>query len=257
VRYVSWSQVELFLKCERQYFYEYILGEKRPETPILVIGKAYHTMIESYFTGVGIAKLVDDESMEFLKAKTTIDIAGLQREMRENLMRLKSQFLDGLGRPFIVEWKFEDEVLGYRGTIDAAMQRTPVMSPDGEEISTWLEESCVVDWKSLTSERRRSQRDAVYSGQLALYATVAGTRNAGFVEIPRNLGEPIKARFVRYTEEELNHWRSWLVGVRDAMLSRGEQMQAYHQTERKNPLCSPQWCGHFFKCYPAALGPEE
>lgn len=116
-----------------------------------------------------------------------------------------------------------------------------------------------MDWKSLTSERRRSYRDVEYGAQPALYAIAAGVKNACIVEIPRDLKAPIKMRTVTYTEEDLAYWTIWLKAAREAILSRGRsprQIRRFRMTDRKNPLCSAQWCAHYFKCYPVVEDPH-
>lgn len=259
-RLVNFSSLDLFDLCERKYYYEKVEGFDEKDSPILLIGSAYHSAIadmleeemplvsalESTFSGVTL-----QEGLQRFK----ISPSELRAEMALNLARLQSDVLTPAEiRPEyrdhypVVEHQYKNYKTGFYGTVDLVSVTTPVVDASGRVIGK-TDSPCVIDWKTLTSDRRRSQRDAVYSPQLASYARAMNVRNAAFVEIPRNLDKEIRVRVVNYTEVDMRNWASFLDAQRVALISRRKNKVNFKPTKRKNPLCSPIWCEHFCKCY--------
>ncbi len=257
---VSFSAADAFTGCERRYFYEKVMQEKQPETAPLVVGNVYHSAIAEMLrnrllTPADAVASAAGPAAEALEA-VRVDPDALMDEMEQNLTRLDEEVLAYVvpascedGGAF-VEKKFEDTRLGYRGVIDVVSMTVPV-TKDGTVIG-WKPGKCVLDWKSLTSDRRRSDRDAKFSPQLGLYAlAVQGATAAGFVEIPRDVTKPIKVRMSEYTGDTLANMDIWLRAIRATMISRGTDIVNYRMTERSNGLCSPSWCPFWFKCFPS------
>lgn len=269
---LSFSGVDQFSTCERRYFLERVLRRRSPDTPITVVGRAYHDAIASMLlTRIPRteewADLCAEKAVEKHHAVLTehgVACGSLVPEMQSNLRRLRDEVLVPVGihcteqivrhgrkRSWWVERSFKDWSVGYKGVVDLFSTRCPIVDPSGT-VTGGFEARCVWDWKTVTSDRRRSERDARMSAQLALYALAANTRSACFVEIPRNLEKAIKVRVVHYSERDLKCWASWLVSMRDAVMSRGKKRDNFRPADRKNPLCDPQWCPHYLEtCYPS------
>lgn len=259
-RLVNFSSLDLFDLCERKYYYEKVEGVDEKDSPILLIGTAYHAAIAEvvacgpHLDDAVESAFIDAGLQEGLK-RFKISEAELRAEMFANLARLQADVLGPAeimaefrdGDP-IIEHQYKNYKTGFYGTVDLVSVTTPVVDASGRVIGK-TDSPCVIDWKTLTSDRRRSQRDAVYSPQLASYARAMGVRNAAFVEIPRNLEKEIRVRVVNYTEVDMKNWASVLDAQRAALISRRKNKVNFKPTNRKNPLCSPIWCEHFCKCY--------
>ncbi len=267
---LSFSAIDQFSNCERRYFLERIMGRRSPDTAITLVGRTYHEAI-AMMVGSRVeraeewadhcaAKAIKDNHDAL--TKLGVRCGSLVPEMQSNLRRLRVEVLERCGlrcaeqivpyskRGMWLERAFYDYALGYKGVVDVLSLRAPLCASDGE-VEGGADEVCCFDWKSVTSDRRRSQRDAETSAQLALYALASGAKTACFVEIPRNLERPLKTRVVRYTDNQLRDWAQWLVATRAAVLSRGRSPFRYRRADRKNPLCSPSWCPHYLEsCYP-------
>ena len=269
---MSFSGVDQFSTCERRYYFERILRRRQPDTAITLVGRTYHEAIAAMLT-TRVERT--EEWVEFAAKEaiarnhdllTSLGVAcgSLVHEMVSNLKRLRAEVLEparirtvadivpfGRKRSWWIERKFKEWTVGYKGVVDLLSLRTPVLDEKGH-VTGSTEGRCVWDWKSVTSDRRRSQRDAETSAQLALYAIAANVRHACFVEIPRNLEKDVRVRLVRYTEADLRDWSQWLTAMRDAVLSRGKAKARFRPADRKNPLCSPMWCPHHVtECYPS------
>ena len=271
-RFLSFSAVDQFSTCERRYFFERIMGQRQPDTPITLVGRTYHEAIAAMLhtrlerTDEWVELVVGEAVTRNHDALTAqgVQCGSLRAEMVSNLKRLRTDVLAPVGvttldavapygrkRSWWIERDFSDEALGYKGVIDLLSLRVPVVDTHGT-VTGGTDGRCVWDWKSVTFDRRRSQRDAETSAQLALYALAANVRRACFVEIPRNLEKDLRVRVVTYTEQDLRDWAQWLGAMRDAILARGRRKVNFRPADRKSPLCSPIWCPWYVtKCYPA------
>lgn len=45
---LSWSRIDTYLRCPRRFYIERVLGEKQPETPAMLLGKAVHEALETW-----------------------------------------------------------------------------------------------------------------------------------------------------------------------------------------------------------------
>lgn len=264
---IHFTDVDDFDVCERRYWAHRFGGLPKPPSPILAIGDAYHKAIDFVYMNEGcefieaamdsVAQIDRDVVQRF-----EIDCLALAEEVEANLERMFKALERGPGLltpPYpirnkkgwlLLEHEWTDRRLGYRGKVDAVMDSAPVTDEKGNVVG-FDYVPCVFDWKTVHGERRRSQRDATYSPQLALYSLAMGVKRACFVEIPRNLEKPIRVRSVTYSDSDLAHWADWFVDMRAAILSRGTKARRFKRTDRKNPLCSPEWCWLYPKCYPA------
>ncbi len=280
-RLLSFSGVDQFSNCERRYYFERILQRRQPDTPITLVGRTYHEAIAAMLTtrlprtDEWVSLVVGEAIKRNHDALTKHGVAcgSLAPEMESNLRRLREEVLApcaihtvadvvpfGRKRSWWIERPFTSPDVGYKGVIDLLAVNTPCADSTGLVVAHKPGRPCVFDWKSVTSDRRRSERDARTSAQLALYAIAANVTAACFVEIPRNLEKRLKTRVVEYTEQDLRDWSQWLIAMRDAVLSRGKLKERFRPADRKNPLCDTQWCPWYLsECYPSenTLTPTE
>jgi len=251
----SFSGLDLFEGCERRFFYEKVEGHVSPEGAPLLVGSSYHEVLADLWRlpGTTLASLVAQQvEKDGAKLEAVgVDLEGLRNEMVENIARVqKLLFVPGGCVPLdlCVEKRFDDPLLGYRGVIDVLSSVAPLVDGAGRVVG-FTEEECVLDYKVVTSDRRRSERDARFSTQLALYCLVAGVTRACFVEIPRNIEKPVQVRTASFSVKELDNAKRYLIEGRAAIKSRGVDMLAFKRAERSYPLCSVQWCPFWSKCY--------
>lgn len=274
------THVELHGQCARRYYYEKICGEKREEGIDLVVGKFYHEcfadlgrLVLENFEIVKFAPVVQRHLAKYEEAMTKlgVDVGDLHDEAYANLCGLWSFFGEDKlypiehveGVPLIERW-FDSNKIGYRGKIDLCSRNFPIVSQKGT-VKSWTPMPCVVDFKVLTSSRRKTERDAMRSAQLACYCAETDLRHAAFCEIPRNLEKPIQFRTVQYTDQEIAHWDGWLreqqralawkhflveEGIGDDASKSMQMTSLFPRCSRSEPLCAPLYCPHYMKCYP-------
>jgi hypothetical protein len=262
-RYFSYSMLRLFQQCERRYYYERILKTPTPKTSFLVVGEVYHAALAELAAGstLPIGNIVNEALRKFEDPLKEVNVNpdNLAFEMRTNLHRVLTLIgpfaLTALPMPagaeksLSVEIKFLDRARGYVGVLDLLSKNTPVSNDKGQVVR-WLPGThCVIDWKILTGDRRRTQRSATLSAQLGLYALEAGVRHVGYVEIPRNSERPINVQVVEFSEPELRLWDAHLTKVRRTALARGKDIENYALCSRENGLCSPLYCPFWDCCY--------
>lgn len=268
-RTTSFSAVDAFTTCERRFYYERVLDEPQEEGAPLVVGNVYHSVIAALIrsnwqadANAVAATYVEGSKAELKAAGARVD--GLVDEVVANMQRLRSTLFPPYGLETVmidtneafVERKFRRLDLGFGGVIDYVSDRFPVTDGKGQ-VTGFKPGRCVLDWKTLSGDRRRSDRDARFSPQLGLYKiTVPGAIGAGFVEIPRDLGKPIVVRMAEHNERDTEMMRTWLVAMRATILKRGTDIENYRMTDRDNPLCSAAYCPKYFKCYPMPDGPK-
>jgi len=282
----SWSSFELFYKCARRYWYEKVLKLPVPTGPDLITGSAYHAVLEAigrcevtrtgYMPGELAWQVLtrenpkgrseqDQKSFKDQLVAVNVVWQDFLDELVENIARVQPMWdqarlfpLEISGQPMI-ERKFFDDVGGLTGVIDIVSKNTPLADAEGV-VREWIpDQPCVLDFKTLSSQRRRTARDTEKSGQLALYCLQTGVRTAGFLEIPRNLDRPINVRTNTFSDDELRWWKEWFDdGVRAlTTMRRIDDINLFPRCSRSNGLCSPRFCPFWDKCYPGAPAPAE
>lgn len=259
---LSFSAEDLFSTCERKFYYERVVGEKSGDNAITVVGDTYHKVLADYWRrheAVSLERIVKEQLARDTPRLQSfgIDVGELEGELFFNVSRVATTlFVPGGIEPEwhdnepVIERDFINTALGRRGIIDMVSRRSPLVDGAGNVVG-FAEEPCVLDYKSVSSERRRSERDAKFSEQLALYADTVDVRRAGYVEIPRNTNRPLNVRMVTYSDQDIRWFRKYAAEIAAAIRSRGTDMLNYKRTERSNPLCSPMWCKKFTECYPS------
>jgi hypothetical protein len=252
---LSHTAIDLFHQCARRYYWERVLKIREPDTEPLVVGSLYHKILERLTRNpaadVDEAVRVSIRDAAEALVRLEIDIDDLDLEIRENLTKIDFNWIVAhkVGQAPLVEAKFFNDDLNLCGVIDLVNQHTPVPDAKGV-VQSWIkDEPCVLDFKVVNS-RRKSQRDADLSAQLAIYCLETKVKTAGFYEIPRNLERPHHVRLKTFTDQELGEWQRWLacqcVGIQ-AIHPQGPEF--FPMTKRSNPLCSQMWCPHWDRCY--------
>lgn len=255
---LSHSAIETYHNCPRRYYWERVLKIQTEDGIPLVVGSLYHAVLEKILKAPVRCSETEDEAIEEAirdaaehLVRLDIDIDDLDEEIRENLRKIDFTYIHPVvvhNQPLVERW-FTNEGLNYVGKIDLVNQHLPIVDDKGN-IEGWTEdEPCVLDFKTVGS-RRKSQRDANLSAQLAGYCLETGVRTAGFYEIPRNLEKPHRVRVKTFTEEELRQWSKWRASQCAAITAiHPLGPEFFPMCPRTNPLCSMMWCPHWDRCY--------
>lgn len=246
----SWSQVSLFMRCPRRYYYQYV--ERIPMRPIYVLesGKAMHAGLEEHNRELAHGRgLTSDQA---------VDCAVARFESNEHLGELDvprgeatDRLVKDIAPPVCHYLNFtEREELG---------SEVPI-SEDDVEREVWFDvagasrpfvgyidlalPSTILDYKLIG--RRKSAQDVERDGQLTLYSTVLD-RPAGFIQCLR--GKEVAEYTPQRQEEHVR--RGVLAAIEDNVKSLEAALASGH-FPRCDPTswgCSQKWCPFFRKCY--------
>ena len=254
------------LWCPRRFLYERVYGIGADEDRVNALpGSVHHDtlayLIEELNAPAAVDRVLPKYEEQLRKYNFSID--GLRFEVIKRYQQLQAIFDDNGVKLLACEQRFDDVLDVYHGIIDLQIDKTPVPAKDGKSILEWLPGNSVQDYKVVGSNRARSQRDAEQSAQLALYAIATGYSSAGFFEIPRDLGKPMKFRVTTYDPEQIPLWKSWFKAQADFVLAawadtiemycKGyafeEIEKRWFRCSRSNFLCSPLYCHQWDRCY--------
>lgn len=261
----SFSALDQFLNCERQFFYRRILGLPEPPSFYLAVGILYHDCLAEL-----IEKREVDVEAALARAKRapgwtcpTPDDALIE-EVQTNLQRVVDEVLTPMG---LSGWdptagdlgcqveKWSNEInpkARFCAKIDFLSFRTPIV--DDGRIVDYEEEPCVVDWKTVFGTfRKRTQESTDASAQLALYCLEAGVHNAAFVEIPRDPDQDIRTIVTHFDNADLARWSQYFDEQFAAIRTRGDKEAAYRLAAPGHRLCSVKWCAYWNRCPGGAL----
>lgn len=241
--YLSVSQVTMFQRCPRQYFYRYVENVVSPPGSAMVEGSAIHRSLEK--------ALLAKKNNDLLPLDTLLDVyreewkkaEGVVFEEDENEDKILSRgrrFLtlyreDNLKRiiPIDVEKKFfvtlpgaHVPVLGFIDLIDA-----------GEEDKV----EAIVDHK--VTGRMKSQFEADSDMQLTLYSHVIGTPKVRFDVFLKNKTPVIKSVSSLRRSADIR-WVSKVFTEVARAISTG----IFPPCDPKNYMCRPEQCGYFGRC---------
>lgn len=253
---LSPSKLSDFDNCARQFFYRHVERHTQQPRVEMVVGSVWHAAIAAVLEDGSLGNLehrVNEavsehrgELEEFYESEKIDD--GFWTEVYRGVTRLWDEVLCFI-EPEILEDRYFDEQWNFAGVVDCVSKCALTSNDKGAATGAVAEERQVLDWKIKTSlKRRRTDRDARVSAQLAAYALRHGVRRAAFVEIPRNPEAPILVRTTSYTDAELDHWRRWFDGRLSTIRSL-THIDQYAMTSRDNPLCSALFCDFYGKCY--------
>lgn len=242
------TQINMYLRCPRQYEERYIKGFKIPPSGSMVQGRTWHKAVEKNYTqkietglDLSLEEVVDTFSGEFDRAFSSEEIA---LRPRENIGALKDQGVEvtkvhhveiaPMVEPMLVEKAFNVSLGRYfpytlKGIIDLV------------EVG-----NIIVDNKSFS--RSPSQADLDKDIQFTAYA-LAWRILTGSEETELRMDAVVKTKqpkVVQLGTKRTNHECRWLLGLIEEV---AKAIQA--GTFPPNPSgwhCSPVWCGYWNLC---------
>lgn len=264
---LSFSAISL-LVCPKKFFFEKVLKLEQDDKITTLPGSVHHDALSRLRGTMDRGSLVSyaadavDKYREQL-TKYNFNIDQLYTEVLK-----RSQEIYDIWKQYGVsllgcEEEFDNVLDHFHGIIDVRADTILVPAENGKSIEDVVRGTCVYDYKVVGSKRARSQRDTEKSAQLVLYAKAAGSTAAGFIEIPRDLGKPLKFRVARYTMEELAQWDRWFKDQAEYVLTNWtlayklfmtgatiEEIAAYwFRADRSYFLCNPLHCSFWNECY--------
>lgn len=240
----SFSALDQFLNCERQFYFARILKLEREPSHYLAIGGLGHEVLADAAIGNRVdvrSKLARHKELTEWKSDVPDDV--LVRQLETILERVRKEVLPYLDVAAVEQWYRTP----YLAKIDLLSNTTPLVDAHGKIVGK-VTKPCVIDWKfKFSSRSRRDQESTDHSAQLALYCLQTGADTAAFVEIPRE-GGPTHTLVTNFSAYDLVYWRRYLDSQFAAVASRGEEEAAYRLAPAGHPLCRPQFCTFWRRC---------
>ena len=246
--YESFSSLNMFKRCPRQYYYRYVKGLKQPPSGALILGGSAHEGLEFDMKEKMITK--ENTPTEKVKAafadsyekkiesnggKSSIDWGkdkpGLLKDKGVKMIEVyntqRSIELD----PKMVEQKFELTLTGNKKIIG----RIDMIETDNS----------MLDWK--TSSRKKNQNAIDHSEQLLLYQLA--NKNVSELRIETLVRYKKKAPIYQVlkrppaTENELSIVKENLFQTLEAI-----EKGIFWRCNPDNWWCHPNYCGYYNKC---------
>lgn len=271
--YLSVSQVELYLKCPRQFYFRYIKGEKRPPGIALVAGTTIHKAVEEGYKHV-ITKaeppplefVLDTYSGSLDKELTNEVVWDAKDEDGEETAasdkgKLKDQGVELLRkwhedklprvRPAAVEKSFVTSfggipIVGRVDLIDRRNGEDEVadamdagIPPNADGINVLVD--TIVDNKVVGKAYTKAKVDSAL--QMSLYTHASGLPRARYDMF-------IKTKVPKVTEILTSRNEQQIRWAIQTFVEVGRAISAgvFPPTTPDNFLCNPRWCGYYGQC---------
>jgi hypothetical protein len=246
-RYLSFTQIAMFLRCPRQYEFRYIQGLKRPPSGALVLGKSWHSAVELNYrqkiqsgTDLPITDVTDCFSDTFDRAFTEeVELnegedKGQLKDMGIEITSLHHAAIAPKVQPLLVEQEFNldlgpDFPYTLKGIWD-------VIERDG----------VIADNKSFS--KIPTQSDLNKDIQLTAYAT-AYRAIYQKIEPGLRLDCVIKnkaPKAIRLHTKRSNDDCRWFLGLIEKVAQAIERGVFFPNPS--SHLCNPRWCGYWDRC---------
>jgi hypothetical protein len=247
---ISFSSLDTFSKCERQWWYKYIM--KIPEGPAaqLVVGIVYHEAL-AYLLEKKTLPGSDQITSWFVEQSTkgywdsSIDVTRSTEEILKVCARVKSEIVPYLRVEQIETWLPRGGA--YTGKIDAILEETPVV--DSGAIVDSKPGRCIVDWKTVESAAKAA-KNAQYKDhafQLAMYALPLGIRAGAIIEVPRDGVSAINTSVYSFDDAFLRRGQRWL-DTQIAAIETRKTEDTCKLAAWGHSLCSPRFCPYWTRC---------
>lgn len=248
----SYSSLNQFLNCERQWFFQRVCKKPRPPSHYLSIGSLYHHVFEmmvkdEVWHSPAIIEIIHDLYVDHSakpdwKCPTTQE--NLCEEIYANARRLRDQVFIPLAATKLMAEKSHK----YLAKIDVRANAIPIV--EMAQITGSKPGDCILDYKiKFNTWNRRGQADIENNAQLALYCILEDVRDAFFIEIPRNTKASINVLGKCFTDEELAWWARYYDHQTAAINSRdtGDPL-SWRLSDPANSLCSKKFCPYWGDC---------
>jgi len=277
--YLSNTQVEMYLRCPKQYEFRYVMDQIRPPAISMIFGGGTHKalevthhhivdhdvpapdeMLESAFSDKFEGEVEEKELGDSFE-KEGVDKGRLKDE-GYRLVRLYNKKIAPRVRPQVTKDAEGKEVRGIEKRFDIDIEGVPVMgfidlidvasdtilSPEerqmmltkGIEVPSDMS-TVVADFK--TKVKSYSQADADSALQLSLYSLAEGVPFVRYDQLLRQQMPKIK----RITSKRGSADHAWLKEVY-IHVAKAITAGVFPPTDPTNWVCSKKWCGYWHAC---------
>lgn len=274
--YMSVSQINMYLRCPRQYEFRYIKGDTNPPGIAMVMGSALHHAVEKTHqqtidTGrplpqeATVAEFSDKwdamhTDMELVADPDDRDADINTKDMGVKLVKNYYQNTLPTIRPIEVEKKVEYLVegvpmLGYIDLIDTAPEvpdGVPPCTCENAAEKSACQRSLLCNMQSNATvvadtkvvKRKKSQKDIDNDLQLTGYALATGTNRVRFDCLVKSNRNPTVVQIgATRTKDDFRWYGEVVKGVADG-ITKG----SFPTCPPDSWCCSPKWCGYWSKC---------
>jgi RecB family exonuclease len=238
--YMSVSRTNRYLNCGESFRRSYVDKIRKPGNSNMALGRCVHGLTETT-----TKQLIDNGELRPLEAAMDeagtlaaaefSEVLGLESgdgdrfaDEARNLYKIWHKVRAPELKPLSAEKRFTANLLGVKtiGYIDL------IDTSNGPE---------VIDLK--VGRKKRSDKDAVNSLQLAVYGHVEGIPGVGFDSLVRSVVPKFaKARAV--VTPKAAQWAERLVRETAELISKG----VFPKTSPENWWCTEKFCDHWFEC---------
>jgi hypothetical protein len=278
---LSHSQVEMYLRCPRQYWFRYVKGESRPPGVALVLGTGTHKAVETthhHIVDHGVPApdemLLDAFSDKFESAAEDVDATewtgdqdkGLVKDKGAKLVQIYNQKFAPSVQPQVktvktngedvevrgIEKKFEVTIAGVPmlGFIDLIDTNDASMAYSGTELKMLTKKghevpeemrTVVSDFKTRARSVARDEIDG--SIQLTLYSLVEGIPMVRYDQLLKTKTPKVaRAHSTRGRQDYL--WLKEIIHHVAMAISAG----IFPPCNPTEWVCSDKWCGFWHQC---------
>jgi CRISPR/Cas system-associated exonuclease Cas4 (RecB family) len=278
---LSHSQVEMFLRCPRQYWFRYVKGESRPPGVALVLGTGTHKAVETthhHIVDHGVPApdelLLDAFSDKFDEAAEEVEPTewtgdqdrGVIKDKGVRLVKIYNAKLAPSVKPQVkmvktngqdmeirgIEKKFEVTIAGVPmlGFIDLIDTNDPSMVYSGTELKMLAKKgheipeemrTVVSDFKTRARSVARDEIDG--SIQLTLYSYVEGVPVVRYDQL-------LKTKTPRVARAHSTRGKQDYLWLKEIIHSVAKAITSgiFPPCDPTSWICSDKWCGFFHQC---------
>jgi CRISPR/Cas system-associated exonuclease Cas4 (RecB family) len=272
-KYLSASQVSMYLKCPRQYKFRYVDDHKRPPGISAAMGTSGHKACETTHHHIvdHDVPASDEEVTDSFSDKWNEVVSGVEemegldpgtlKDQGIALVRMYNQQIAPQVKPQVnednvrgVEMRFEVDVAGVPmlGFIDLIDENSPIaLSPEEAALirttmgPKWVPNevlrTAVSDLKFKGKASPQSEVDG--SLQLTLYSLATGIYAVRYDQLIKTKTPKIKRATSMRTKQD-HKWLQHIVREVAEAISKG----AFPPTDPTSWACNPKWCGYYSQC---------
>jgi hypothetical protein len=269
--YLSFSQVDLYRRCSKAYYYRYVMEEITPPASKLIQGKAVHSALEHNYrqkietrSDLPTDDVIDAFSTDYDKSiPDAVDISFLDKgKVKDRSVRFLKKYQRDYApqvQPVSVEDEFSIELennVVIKGYVDlvqefegpCAISEKYTLNDHNKIRKLKNREKVIVDHKVTSRAKRQDDTDS--SMQLSIYSHVLDIPNVAFdalVVNPKNGKDDSQAAVRTLSHrhpDEFNFTKSVIMSVADA-ISKG----SFPKTGQGTWICRDGFCPHFKKCH--------
>lgn len=244
--HVSHSQIEMWLRCPKQWEYRYVYGLKVPPSGALIEGGCYHETLERNFK-------IKIHTQEDLPLEECLDTFSVVWDAR----LLEGEYINWEGRN---PGNIKDEGIGlvreYISTISPSVQPVKVEEPYVSEVAG-VKFVCVIDLEEVslavidhkTSARVYTQADVDKNLQATAAAFVLGRGIVFYNHIALKTRVPqIQVVKTYRTRADIEWWATMAAQIVQQMKAGMAPPRSVDAFGKDGWWCSERFCGFYERC---------